>query len=309
MGSSTSKAVTDDVIRSFTGVLDTSAQDCFVPYSGSQSVIIDGSSGVTLGEIDMDSASTVDVTCTASFTSDSTVSSSITDQVDQESEALSQGFSLNHADSETCARMVEDVATEVVNDYSQTLNASATTAQTVSITDSTGVTISLISMTDTISVTADMTFTTASSSAAANNLTKFLTQHSSATAKGGAILGLIIITIVIFVLFIGAVAFKVFLTPAFWFLISTILLLVFAYFTFAYFPQWWPYDAYMDTDTDEERADKEDHNTTSVKWYGGFMCAFLAFDLIMIFAAAFMGGWGGGGDDVKKDKKKKEEEV
>lgn len=301
MGGSSSTAVVNSVVRSFCAVINTSSQSCYAPYTGSQSVVIVNSDDVNIDSIDMSQMSTVDVDCVANMSSDASVTSAISEQVEQESEALTQGFGLNSADSATCARMVEDLATEVVNDYSQTIDVSISQAQVVNIEDSSGVVIPYIDMTQVSEATVDATLTTATSSTAASSLATFLEQHSSASKKGLGLLGILIIVIVVFVLFIGGVALNVLLTPAFWFLISTLLLIVFGYFTLAYFPLWWPYEAYVDTDTDEERADKEDHNTTSVKWYGGFALFFLAFDAIMIFAAAFMGGWGGSSSKPKED--------
>jgi hypothetical protein len=315
MGGTEAKAAVNNTINVLTTVTNSISQDCFAPYNGSQSVNIYNSNDVQIKVINMSQAVSIDMECEGSVDSTTMVSEEMQQTIEQEAEALSKGFALNSADSETVMNLVTNLATEITNTFQQKLDASVTSEQAVNIVDSSGVSLGVIDMKFVYDSVVVGTMSFVASSSASTSLVQFLEEHSSATAKGMTLLLILIIVAIVFCLFIVGVGAKVILTPAFWFLVASIGVLVFGYMTVSYWPQWWPYDAYVDTDTAAEHDDKEEHNQSLIKWMAGLLGAFAAFDILMIVAATFMGGWGAkAGDPTSKAKKdlekaKKQKEV
>jgi hypothetical protein len=328
MGISHSSAAVNSTVSVLTSVVNSTAQSCQTIVTANQTVNITDSDHVIITDVDMTQTYTFDTNCTATVSNTTMTSTEMQQTIEQEAEALSKGFSLNIADAETCMNLVTNLSTYICNEFQTSLDNTVTSEQSINITTTSGAVVKGIDMDLYYDSVVQSTINIASSSSAATSLTQFLEQHASATAKGGGWLAIIIVTVIVFLLFMVGVSFKLFVTPAFWFLVSSICTLLFGYFTIAYIPKWWPYKRYQDSyttvdpitgaeivhegDTDEERKDKEDHNKTTITWMGSLFGGFLAFDILMVVAAVFMGGWGGNKKDAKKKKqnqKQKKEEA
>lgn len=275
-----------------------SVQHCFTTYTASQEIIIKGSDNVHLSDLHFKQAMSVDATCSADIEDNTNIDESVASTVQQEAESLSKGFSLSYTDSLTCIDLVTNLSIEVINTFQQELNTNVSINQVVLVEESTNVDISVVDMAFVGKSTMEGTAKVVTNTAAALTLTQFLEQHSSAKHKSSVLLLIIIAAGIFFTFFFYSVAADILLSPGFWIIMDSILVLIFGFLAFEYIPLWWPYETYInpyDTtdedgntvhhpgDSDEERAAKVSHNTTLLAWMASIFGVTLLIDIGLVF--------------------------
>lgn len=321
MGSSTSTIATQQVIKSFTQILNTYNLKCYTTNINAQYMTSNNCKyDIRIGN-DLSQMSTLDTVCQGNVTAQSATQSDLSDAIDDAASALKKGFGLGSSNAEILNNLLIELQNQVINDFNASVEATQVNLQGASC-NNTGLFLMLNNtMTQSSEQIISMTFEASSNSTAASNLSSFLENEASSTTKGGGWLAIIIVSIVVLILFMFGIGFKVLLTPSFWFLVGGCAAAIFGYFTFAYLPTWWPYQRVIEDytitnpdgtttlvpgDTDEEIADKQQSNKTTLAWMGAVFGVSLIFEILMVVASVLMGGFGG--ESKKAEKAAKEQQ-
>ncbi|MDD5753153.1 MAG: hypothetical protein PHN45_00165 [Methylococcales bacterium] len=286
MGNTESSDTVNAFVGSLLTICDSGTQNCWTKVTGGNAIVISGSSDVVMSDIKQGLIYTVDIDCTMSVTSNTCINESMDYQAQQHADAVKKGYGLSSTDADTYLNLCQTMVTQVSSNYTQNLSASANLYNEVLVENSSGVTVNGINQSNTYNaeITGMMSIDTVN--AIATQMTTVIDQYTS--AESSQTLGLMLIGIAVLILVVimvigmfGDLLFN----PAFWFLCSSIGLILCGYFCIAYLPQWWPYTKIDDDDTDDSKEKKKQDNKDELY---GWLIAFAIFagiDIVFIILA------------------------
>ena len=288
MGGAHSSNTVHEYVSSLVEICDSSTQNCWSEITGTNSIVIDGVSDSTIHDIQQGLIMQCDVDCTMEVSSSTDVSQQMSAAAQQEADATSKGFGFSTADADNYYGLCMQMTTAVTQNYTQNLQALGQANNQVIIKNSQGLNVYALDQSATYDSEVEGIMSVSTVTTIADQMQAIIDQYATAerTASLGIILIAIAVIMVVILLFLGMFM-DILFNPAFWILIVSIGLVVSGYFLLAYFPKWWPYKEIHDSDSEEEKADKEDHNKADLKFWGittavigAIEAAFVAFVMI-----------------------------
>lgn len=198
-------AITDSIT-----ILNTTTQNC-VPKSSEQQIIdISGCCNVNINGITYDQLSFVNTTCVENATSNTATQITVKNQVKQKAASIVGELGLGTSDASNLINTMIDLATNIINSFSQTCAASISNEQILSIkcpstcdckNNSNGCTANInnVSLYQSADQLATCTLTSSSVSSAKDSITQIIDQSATATVQGlGGLILLIIIIVLVF---------------------------------------------------------------------------------------------------------------
>lgn len=288
MGGSNSTNRVDEYVSELVSICDTATQNCWTEITGTNSIVLDGVSDSTIHDIQQGLILQCDVDCTMSVSSNTNITSQMQAAAQQEADSASSGFGFSSADASNYYNLCMQMTTAVTQNYSQNLQAIGQANNEVVIKNSTNLNVYALYQTATYDAELSGMMSVSSVTAIADQMQSTIDQYakSKSTSSLAVILVAVAVIVVVALLFVG-IFMDLLFNPAFWFLIVSVGLVTSGYFLLAYFPKWWPYKEIYDSDTDDEKADKEAHNKSDLKFWGittsiigAIEAAFVAFVMI-----------------------------
>jgi len=283
MGGSESKDVVNAYVGSLLSICDSATQNCWTQVTGDNDILVYNSSDVVIQEINQGMIWSLDTDCSMSVTSNTCVDENMDYQAQQHADAVSKGYGFKTADAETYLNLAQTMVTQVKNNYSQNLYSTAQLNNVISISGSSDVTVSGVNQSQTYSSEITGMMSIDINNQVATEMTTMIDQYTSAESSQSMGLFLIAVAVIIVLVLLTVGMFSDLLfNPAFWFMCSTVGLILSGYFVMAYFPQWWPYKEIDDDDTDDSKQKKQDSNKNELYGWLISLAVFGGIDIILI---------------------------
>lgn len=246
MGGQSSKNEIDSFISSVINVVTSSSQQCATFGNQIQGIVIKGVVGnINISNLDWSQWASVNVKCAQQTAVDNKAEQKITELIQQTAKTISQALDFNpgSADAKNITRLTTQLATSIVNTFKQTCATQFNQKQYIKISDAKGnINLNMFNWQQGIDDVTQCIQNSKAVNSAKNTLSQKTTQTASSIRKNilsflGNFGFLIIILLIVIVLpFIGGISA---LTKPH--VLFTILFLIFAYLTAAYFWKGWPY--------------------------------------------------------------------
>ena len=123
MGNSQASNILNNTINQSISILNRTVQKCETSLSQQQGIDINGCSGdVIIRNVNFNQSGTIDIQCAQSSSSTNEITDEIKTNFEQSAEAINQALSLNpgSTDANNVTNLMQQLALDVVNTYSQT---------------------------------------------------------------------------------------------------------------------------------------------------------------------------------------------
>lgn len=262
------------------------SQTCWNHINGINSIIIQNNTNYTIEDVEQDVIMSLNVDCAMDVSSWTDIDAKMQTTMDLHVEAVTKGYGFNSADASNYASLAQQMTVLVSQSYSQNLQNEATVENQIIIQNNTGGSTKGLVQSATVDATIKGTMDVVMKTTVATDMESTISEYASAEASAsvGLILIAIAVLVVVVLLAVGMFSNLIF-NPAFWFLLSSVGLIMSGYFLMAYLPEWWPYKKIHDGDSDEDKkSKKEDNKNELIVWLIMFGI-FGAIDLVFVLMA------------------------
>lgn len=295
MGMNQSRAlnVVRSAITSSVALVLNNSAGCNTAVYGSNIINISNAHDIDISDIKNKVFIKMDATCIISQASETSVAQKISQDLQQQAEAITSGLGMNAADSANLMSLMTNLSVAVQSSIVASITNLAKAENLINITDSSGVTARAIEQTAYIDVVSKSVVSQSMKSQAGQEVETAITQAAKAKSEGFNLsMGLIVFIVAAIVGTVFVVSWKktittILMNPMTWLLVTTPLLIGTTSLFIGGLPKkkiFWPYQQDVSTDTASERSTKKSKNLTIMMASGVASVFLLLLDSALVFA-------------------------
>lgn len=293
MGANVSSSDVDVYIKDTIKVLNDASDQCWQSVSSSNVISVDGATYVDINNNTQNIETTADLTCVSENTFATDTQTTLDQNIQNHAEAVKSGLSLGLNVSNQYTDLTTKLSTTIQNTFSSEMHSMSNANNTISVTNSDHIYIADNDQEITQDTVAKNVTKNSAVQHIAQDMKDIIDASSNAESSGGGWLMIIAAIVAVVIFFVVAIYFggiKILLSPSFWFLCATCVLIGCGFGVLGYFMSWWPYDKVDPNDDSSEQQDTKDHNNTWLYTFLGVGGAMIVADVFCVVLMKILSG-------------------